>query len=63
MPLAYRAVRGGLGVAVSSYFNVSFGFLANPLLTRLLVPEHFGYFVLPGLHLIKNGRKNGNREP
>jgi hypothetical protein len=47
-PLAYRAVRGGLWVAVSSYFNVGFGFLANLALTRILAPEDFGIFALAG---------------
>ncbi len=47
-PLAYRAVRGGLWVALSSYFNVAFGFAANLVLTRLLAPEHFGVFALAG---------------
>jgi len=36
VPLACRAVRGGLWVAVSSYFNMGFGFLANLVLTRIL---------------------------
>ncbi len=47
-PLAFRAVRGGLWVALSSYFNVGFGFLANLILTRILAPEHFGVFALAG---------------
>ncbi len=45
-PLAYRVVRGGLWVALSSYFNLGFGFVANLALTRLLAPEHFGIFAL-----------------
>jgi lipopolysaccharide exporter len=45
-PLAYRATRGGLWVAVGSYFSIGFGFLANLALTRLLTPEHFGIFSL-----------------
>ncbi len=45
-PLAFRAVRGGLWVALSSYFNFGFGFLANLALTRILAPEHFGVFAL-----------------
>jgi O-antigen/teichoic acid export membrane protein len=47
-PLAYRAVRGGLWVALSSYFNLGFGFLANLALTRILAPEDFGVFALAG---------------
>ena len=47
-PLAYRAVRGGLWVAASSYFNVAFGFLANLVLTRILAPEDFGVFAMAG---------------
>jgi lipopolysaccharide exporter len=47
-PLAYRAGRGGLWVALSSYFNVGFGFLANLVLTRILAPEDFGVFALGG---------------
>jgi len=46
VPLAYRAVRGGLGVAVSSYWNIVFGFAVNILLTRLLPVEAFGIFTL-----------------
>lgn len=45
-PLAYRAVRGGLWVALSSYWTIGFGFVANILLTRLLAPEAFGTFSL-----------------
>ncbi len=45
-PLAYRAVRGGLWVALSSYWTIGFGFVANILLTRLLAPEAFGTFAL-----------------
>ncbi len=48
VPLAYRAVRGGLWVALSSYFNLGFGFLANLALTRILAPEDFGVFALAG---------------
>jgi hypothetical protein len=33
---------------LSSYFNISFGFLANLVLIRLLVPEAFGTFALAG---------------
>lgn len=46
VPLAYRAVRGGLWVAGSSYFNIGFGFLVNLALVRILDPEHFGLFAL-----------------
>jgi len=46
VPLAYRAVRGGLWVAVSSYWTIGFGFIANIILTRLLSPEAFGTFAL-----------------
>ncbi|HEY6040680.1 MAG TPA: oligosaccharide flippase family protein, partial [Anaerolineae bacterium] len=45
-PLAFRAVRGGLWLAVSSYFNIGFGFIATLILTRLLAPEHFGIIAL-----------------
>lgn len=45
-PLAYRAVRGGLWVALSSYWTIGFGFVANIILTRLLSPEAFGTFAL-----------------
>ncbi len=45
-PLAYRAVRGGVWVALSSYWNIGFGFVANIILTRLLSPEAFGTFAL-----------------
>jgi len=45
-PLAYRAVRGGLWVTLSSYWMIGFGFLANIFLTRLLFPEAFGTFSL-----------------
>lgn len=47
-PLAYRAVRGGLWVALGSYFSVAFGFTVNLVLTRLLRPEDFGIFALAG---------------
>jgi len=39
-----RIVRGGLGLALGSYFNIGFGFLANLALTRILAPEHYGIF-------------------
>lgn len=45
-PLAYRAVRGGLWVMLSSYWMVGAGFVANIVLTRLLDPEAFGVFAL-----------------
>ncbi len=45
-PLAYRAVRGGLWVALSSYWTLAFGFLANIGLTRILSPDDFGVFAL-----------------
>ncbi|HEX7976392.1 MAG TPA: oligosaccharide flippase family protein, partial [Anaerolineales bacterium] len=47
LPLAHRVARGGFLVAISSYFNIIFGFLANTLiLTRLLPPTDFGIFAL-----------------
>jgi lipopolysaccharide exporter len=46
LPLAYRAVRGGTWVILSSYWTIGFGFLANILLTRLLSPEVFGGYAL-----------------
>ena len=46
IPLAYRTVRGGLWVALSSYWTIGFGFVANIILTRLLSPEAFGTFGL-----------------
>lgn len=45
-PLAQRAVRGGLWVALSSYWTLGFGFIINIILTRLLSPEAFGTFAL-----------------
>ncbi len=45
-PLAYRAVRGGLWVAVGSYWQIGVGFLANIFLTRILFPEAFGTLAL-----------------
>ncbi len=45
-PLAYRAVRGGIWVALSAYWTLAVGFAANILLTRLLSPEAFGTFAL-----------------
>ncbi|HOV85403.1 MAG TPA: oligosaccharide flippase family protein, partial [Syntrophobacteraceae bacterium] len=44
--LGTRVARGGIWVALSSWFNVVFGFLANIVLTRLLSPEDFGIFAL-----------------
>ncbi len=44
--MAYRAVRGGVWVALSSYWMVGFGFAATIILTRLLPPEAFGRFTL-----------------
>jgi len=55
-PLAYRAVRGGLWVALGSYFNLGFGFLANLALTRILIPDDFGIFALAGFFLLINLR-------
>ncbi len=46
IPLAYRAVRGGLWVALGSWWTIGFGFVANIILTRLLAPEAFGAFAL-----------------
>ena len=46
IPLAYRAVRGSLWVALSSYWTLAFGFVANIGLTRLLSPDDFGVFSL-----------------
>ena len=45
-PLAYRAVRGGLWVAMSSYWQIGVGFVANIFLTRILFPEAFGTLAL-----------------
>ena len=45
-PLAYRAVRGGVWVTVSSYWQIGFGFIANIFLTRILFPEAFGTMAL-----------------
>ena len=45
-PLAYRAVRGGLWVALSSWWMIAAGFAANIALTRILAPEAFGVFAL-----------------
>lgn len=45
-PLAFRIVRGGAAVALTSYFLFAFGFLSNLVLTRLLAPADFGFFAL-----------------
>jgi len=45
-PLAHRAVRGGLWVALSTYWTLAFGFGANIFLTRMLPPDAFGTFAL-----------------
>ena len=45
-PLAFRAVRGGMWVALSSWWTIVAGFAANIVLTRLLAPEAFGVFAL-----------------
>ena len=45
-PLAYRVVRGSLWLALSSYFQLVWGFGANLILTRLLEPQHFGTYAL-----------------
>ncbi len=45
-PLAYRAVRGGLWVAATSYWQMAVGFGANIFLTRVLFPEAFGSVAL-----------------
>lgn len=46
VPVAQRAVRGGLWVAAASYWAIGFGFAANILLTRLLTPEMYGDYAL-----------------
>lgn len=46
IPLAYRATKGGLWVTVSSGWQLLFGFIANIILTRLLIPSAFGEFAL-----------------
>lgn len=45
-PLAQRVVRGGLWVALSSYWMVGLGFVFNIILTRLLPSEAFGSYAL-----------------
>jgi len=45
-PLAYRAVRGGIWVTLSTWWVIGFGFAVNIVLTRLLAPEAFGVFSL-----------------
>lgn len=44
--LAYRATQGGLWVTFSSGWQLMFGFAANIILTRLLMPSAFGEFAL-----------------
>jgi PST family polysaccharide transporter len=39
-------VRGGLWVAAASYWAITFGFVANIVLTRLLTPEVYGEYAL-----------------
>jgi PST family polysaccharide transporter len=46
VPVAQRAVRGGLWVAGAAYWAIGFGFAANILLTRLLTPEVYGEYAL-----------------
>lgn len=46
VPLAQRAVRGGVWLAAASYWAIVFGFAANILLTRLLTPEIYGEYAL-----------------
>ncbi len=45
-PLAYRAVRGGLWVMGTTYFEIGFGFLATIYLARTLPVAAFGTFAL-----------------
>lgn len=45
-PLAYRAARNGVWVAIGSYWVIAFGFVANILLIRLLTPTIYGEFAL-----------------
>ncbi|MCS7002218.1 MAG: oligosaccharide flippase family protein, partial [Dehalococcoidia bacterium] len=45
-PLAYRAVRGGVWVALSSYWGIAVGFAATILMARILGPEVFGLLAL-----------------
>ncbi len=45
-PLAYRAVRNGVWVALGSYWVIGFGFVANIALIRLLTPSIYGEFAL-----------------
>jgi len=46
VPLAFRAVRGGMWLLVSSYWSLAFGFVANIFLMRLLTPQIYGEFAL-----------------
>ncbi len=41
-----RVATGGIWVAISSYWTVGFGFIANILLARILSPDVFGGFAL-----------------
>lgn len=60
-PLAFRATYGGIWVTTSSAWQLVFGFAANIVLTRLLVPEAFGEFALAMFfaHLIAIHQKIG----
>jgi len=42
--LANRVVRGGMWVALSSYWTIGFGFVANIFLTRMLDPDDLGTY-------------------
>jgi len=46
VPLAFRAVRGGMWLLGSSYWSLAFGFVANIFLMRLLTPQIYGEFAL-----------------
>lgn len=46
IPLAQRAVRGGMWLAAASYWAIGFGFAANIVLTRMLTPEVYGEYAL-----------------
>ncbi len=45
-PIAYRAARNGVWVALGSYWVIGFGFVANIALIRLLTPTIYGEFAL-----------------
>lgn len=45
-PIAYRVARGGVWVALNSYWLFLAGFSANIILTRLLYPSDYGLFAL-----------------